>query len=132
MLFILLDEHAQLVRVFMMKTHTHLHNDFRRLNESSRRNQWVALLIKLDAPKGAKTTMTIAQIQLILLVTAHCWLYEFIIGAAASIQHVYPLQYLPQVPGMRTCIADYAAPQGTRNARTKFQSAPAQWCQLVQ
>src|SRR2546425_9796582 len=112
----------------MMKTHTQLHNDFSRFNESSRRNQWISLLIKLDATKGAKTTMPKAQTKLIMLVTTYRRLYEFVFRATTSIQHVYPFQYPSQVTDVCTCITDHGATQGTRNPRAKFQSAPAQGC----
>src|SRR5207248_2974737 len=108
------------------------HNDFRRFDQSSRRNQWITLLIKLDAAKGAKTTIPVAQIELVMLIVPHYRGYQFLLGATTSIQHVYPFQYLPEVAGVRACITDHTTTEGAGDARAKFESPPAKRGQLVQ
>src|SRR5215467_1502456 len=116
MLFIFFNSCAQLLRVFTVKTYSQLHDNFTRFDKRTRSNQGIATLIELDATVGAETTMTIGQVQLIVLVTPYRWHRWLTFEVAARVQHFDPLQHLAQVAVMRARVADHAAAKRPRNA----------------
>src|SRR5450631_855456 len=108
MLLMLINDGSQRTRVFTMKTYTHLHYDFRRLNQETWSGYRIALLIKLDASLCTETTVPIPQVKLgVLIAPCHGDRRSFL--CISCVQHVNPFQDSPQVAFMRTCIADDTA-----------------------
>src|SRR5579871_207288 len=103
-----------------MKTHTQLHNNFRRFDQATRRDERIALRIELDAPACAKAAMTIAQIQLGVQVSPHVRRSNSVFVATPCVQHLDPLQDLAQIAVVRPRVTDDATSQCSRYARPKL------------
>src|SRR5450759_3979051 len=84
MLFILFNQLAQLLWFFAVKANSQSHDDFSRFNQLARRNLRIALRIKLDAPQFTKTTVSVAQIKLIVLVAPYDRDTRLLLVATAS------------------------------------------------
>src|SRR5579884_2826878 len=102
-----------------MQADAQQHDDLRRLNQLTWRGYWITKLIELYTPLSTKTTVPIAQVEDLMMIALNhrC---DRLLFTRLRIQNFYPLQHLPQLTIMRTCITDDCATKRSRNPRAKL------------
>src|SRR5436305_1183508 len=84
MQFVLSNSCLKLSRVFPVQTYPQQHHNFRRLDHPPCRKYNASLIVKSELTLLAKTTITIAQVQLIMLEASHNWIRNLILGSSRT------------------------------------------------
>src|SRR6266480_1464133 len=109
--FVLGKHGTQALRVFLMHAYLDLHHDFVWLNQAAGWRDELSSLIKSGLAALTKPALTIAQVEFITVIALHERIGDLIVRlqiAATRIQHLNPLQHLPQITVVRPGITEHA------------------------
>src|SRR5450755_2823575 len=113
--------------IFVVQVDAEQQNDLGWLDHRAWCRNQMAVSIEAGAALFAEAAMSVAQIELVMLIAAYLWqvyIIPTVVATPTRVQHLNPRQRLPQFSIVRARIANHATAQRTGNAHAKLQSAP--------